>query len=311
VVARAPGGDLLLEGHGDGRRLRLSGLMDPLTRMRQVMAGEADLAQGEIGPAMLAWAARQPGLSVITAPGDSLTYLGLNLRDQRLADPRLRQALGLALDRERLARLLLTGHARPADGLLGPGHWAGGGEAVAARGDADTARRLFAELGISPTQRLALELSTSGNPERLRLAAALAAELAPYGVDLRIRSADWAAFYAAVRAGRFQLCLLQWVGLKLPDIHRHAFHSAAVPPAGANRGGVNDPALDALIEAAEAASPETAATAWRAVREHLRATRPFLPLWFEDATAVAGPRARDYTLGADGGLEGLAGLRWQ
>ncbi|HAZ60066.1 MAG TPA: peptide ABC transporter substrate-binding protein, partial [Gammaproteobacteria bacterium] len=184
--------------------------------------------------------------------------------------------------------------------------WAGGGEAVTPGGDADEARRLFAALGVTPDRPRTLELSTSGNPERLRLAAALAAELAPYGLEIRIRSADWAAFYAAVRAGRFQLCLLQWVGLKLPDIYRHALHSSAIPPAGANRGGVTDPRLDALIEAAETASPEAAPTAWRAVRAHLRDTLPFIPLWFEDATAVVGPRAHDYTLGADGSLDGLA-----
>jgi len=309
IVERVPGGDLLLERRHDGLRVWLRGLQDPLTRLRRIAAGEADIAQGEIGPAMLGWAARQPGLRVLSTPGDTLTYIGLNLRDHRLADPRLRRALALALDRERLAQRLHAGHARPADGLLGPGHWAGGGEATAPRGDAGEARRLFAVLGISPEHPLGLELSTSANPERLRLAAALAAELAPFGVELRIQSADWAAFYAAVRTGRFQTCLLQWVGLKLPDIYRHALHSDSLPPTGANRGGVADPDLDNLIETAEAASPAAAPAAWRAVREHLSATLPFLPLWFEDATAVTGPRVAHYPLGADGSLDGLAEIR--
>jgi peptide/nickel transport system substrate-binding protein len=309
LLNRVPGGDLLLERRSDGLRLWLRGLQDPLTRLRRIEAGEADIAQGELGPAILAWARGQPGLRVLATTGDSLSYLGLNLRDRALADPRLRTALHLALDRRRLAQRLLAGHARPADGLLGPGHWAGGGEAQAPEGDAARARALLTSLGISPAAPLRLTLATSANPERLRLAAALAAELAAFGIQFEIASSDWAAFYAAVRQGRFQACLMQWVGLKLPDIYRHAFHSASLPPTGANRGGVNDATLDALIEAAEAATEADAPAAWQAVGERVQKTLPQLPLWFEDATAVVGPRVRDYPLGADGSLDGLATVR--
>jgi peptide/nickel transport system substrate-binding protein len=79
-------------------------------------------------------------------------------------------------------------------------------------------------------------------------------EVAEVGVVLKIQSYDWGTFYADIKAGRFELYGLSWVGLQLPDIFRYAFHSASVPPTGANRGRYSSTEVDALIEAAEASS---------------------------------------------------------
>lgn len=56
----------------------------------------------------------------------------------------------------------------------------------------------------------------------------------------------------AAQAGGFQLFLLSWVGIRLPDIFRSAFHSASVPPAGANRGRYASGEADLLNEEARA-----------------------------------------------------------
>ena len=68
---------------------------------------------------------------------------------------------------------------------------------------------------------------------------------------MEIRSYDWGTFYADIKAGRFQVFSLSWVGLKMPDIFRYVFHSSSVPPNGANRGRFDNVEVDALIETAE------------------------------------------------------------
>src|SRR3546814_17412683 len=68
------------------------------------------------------------------------------------------------------------------------------------------------------------------------------------GIALEIRSLDWGTFFDDVKHGKFQLYGLTWVGLQTPEIYRLAFHSASVPPKGANRGRFNDGVTDRLLE---------------------------------------------------------------
>ena len=109
---------------------------------------------------------------------------------------------------------------------------------------------------------------------------------------------------ADIQAGRFQLYTLAWVGVTQPDILRSLYHSAAVPPAGLNRGHCGDATLDAAIEAAFAGLPD--AGALRAVQARVHADLPAIPLWNEDHVAVLGPRVAGYDLRPDGAWDALA-----
>jgi peptide/nickel transport system substrate-binding protein len=78
--------------------------------------------------------------------------------------------------------------------------------------------------------------TTSTDPFRLRLATIIQHQLSAAGFEVELRSYDWGTFYGDIRAGRFQMYSLMWVGIKLPEIFRYAFHSESRPPVGANRG---------------------------------------------------------------------------
>jgi len=90
----------------------------------------------------------------------------------------------------------------------------------------------------------------SFDPFRIRLATILQQQLAEAGIQVTVSSYDWGTFFGDIKAGRFQLYSLAWVGIKSPDIFRYAFHSDALPPAGANRGRFSDVQVDHLIDAA-------------------------------------------------------------
>ena len=105
---------------------------------RELRLGAINTALHSVVPEILAGLARQPQLRVRRSPGSSVAYLGLNLRDPRLAARRVREAVALAIDRERLVRFVLGGAARPATGLLAPEHWAYA--ALPARSRDDTVR---------------------------------------------------------------------------------------------------------------------------------------------------------------------------
>jgi peptide/nickel transport system substrate-binding protein len=166
---------------------------------------------------------------------------------------------------------------------------------------------LLREAGYGGQRRLRLSYKTSSDPFRLRLASVLQAQLAEVGNDLEIQSYDWGTFFADIKAGRFQLFGLTWVGVRLPDIFRYAFHSTSVPPDGANRGRYQNPTVDALIDAARSEPDLTRqALLYRQLQELLHRDLPYLPLWYEHQVLVMREGLTGYGLAPDGNYDGLA-----
>jgi peptide/nickel transport system substrate-binding protein len=96
------------------------------------------------------------------------------------------------------------------------------------------------------------------------------------------------------------------VGIKTPDIFRYAFHSASLPPEGANRGRLEDNEVDALIERAEqGATLEAQAEAYRQVQARLLELLPYLPLWYENQVCAVRDDIEGYRLAPDGNYDAL------
>jgi peptide/nickel transport system substrate-binding protein len=100
------------------------------------------------------------------------------------------------------------------------------------------------------------------------------------------------------------------VGLQLPDVFRYAFHSASVPPAGANRGRYASAAVDALIEAAERSeSLAGRAARYREIQAGLLADLAYAPLWYENQIVVRRARVIGYDTDASGSYDGLSRVK--
>ncbi len=112
------------------------------------------------------------------------------------------------------------------------------------------------------------------------------------GIELEIRSLDWGTFFDDIKHGQFQLYGLTWVGIKTPEIYRLAFHSASIPPKGANRGQLRDTVLNALIEQHD----------WKQVTARVHQELPYVPLWYEGQFVAMRKGLVDYQLESDGQL---------
>ena len=300
------GGSLTLERRADGQRVVFEPVRDPTMRVLKLLRGEIDLLQNDLPPELLGYLERQPGIHVQRRPGSNFAYLGFQLQDADTGRPLVRRAIALAIDRDAIIDYIFHGAARPAAALLPPEHWAGATQLAPITPDPQQARQLLRQAGYTPDRPLQLTYKTSSDPFRVRIASVIQQQLAAVGIDARIRSYDWGTFYGDIKAGRFQLYSLAWVGIKSPDIFRYAFHSDSVPPAGANRGRLSDPVVDRLIgQAGQADSLETQARIYRELQQRLLAQLPYVPLWYEDQYVATGPRIDGYTLAADGAYDAL------
>ncbi len=299
-------GRLRLQRNSDRQRVSFEQVNDPTMRVLKLLRGEIDLLQGDLPPELLAYLQQRSEIEVQRVAGNTFAYVGFQLQDPVCARPEVRRAIALGIDRRAIVRHLFHGAARQASALLPPEHWAGNPRLAVIEPDPERARALLARAGYGADNRLQLSYKTSSDPLRLRIATILQQQLARIGVDLRIQSYDWGTLFGDIKAGRFQLYGLAWVGIESPDIFRYAFHSHSVPPAGANRGRYTDTLSDALIDQARAA-PTSARQAdlYRRLQRRLLERLPYVPLWHEDQYAASSARVRGYQVAANGSYDGL------
>ncbi len=310
VLSWRQGGRLRLQRKADGQIVSFEPVQDPTMRVLKLLRGEIDLLQGDLPPELLGYLQRRPGIEVQRVTGNTFVYLGFQLQDPACARLDVRQAIALGIDRQAIIRHVFHGAARPASALLPPEHWAANAALPLIEADPARARALLARAGFGPDNPLQLSYKTSSDPLRLRIATIFQQQLARIGVDLRIQSYDWGTFFGDIKAGRFQLYSLAWVGIQSPDIFRYAFDSRSVPPAGANRGRYADALSDQLIRQAQAApTPARQAQLYRRVQRRLLERLPYVPLWYEDQYAALASHVRGYRVTADGAYDGLITAR--
>jgi peptide/nickel transport system substrate-binding protein len=291
------------EGYWDGlpqnNGLVLKIIPDETMRALELRKGTVDILIGAVSPDVAHRLARD-GMQVVHAPGVDYAYITMNVRDPVLSDRRVRHAIGHAVNRQAIVDYLRRGLAEPAVGILAPMAWAFEPDVHQFTYDPDRARRLLDEAGFPdpgggrPRLRLSLRTSTD---EFFRLqATVIQQDLRRVGIDLDVRSYEFATFYEDVLRGNFQMATMQWVGITDPDMLRRVFHSEQTPPVGFNRGYYRNPHVDRLIDLATTAESEEARLRYYSeVQKLVAEDAPYISLWHKTNIAVLRP--------------GLSGLR--
>lgn len=297
---------LRLQRLSDGQQVEFLRVPNPTVRVLKLLNGEIDLTQNDLLPELVDYLRATGNLQVATGAGINFAYLGFNMEDPVVGNLLVRRAIAHALDRQSIIKYVMGATARPASSILPPSHWAGNPQLESVPYAPETARALLAQAGYSDAHPAHITYKTSNDPFRVRLATVIQHQLRQVGFDVEIQSYDWGTFYGDIKAGRFQMYSLSWVGIKSPDIFYYALHSKSVPPEGANRGRFSDPEVDRLIEAAQVEPDrERMAALYRQLQALLLQRLPYVPLWYEDHYLVARRDVSGYTLAPDGNYDGL------
>jgi peptide/nickel transport system substrate-binding protein len=267
---------------------------DEIMRGLELKKGTVDVVVNDISPDTVERFRDEGSMQIAASSGTDYAYIGLNLRDGALADKRVRHAIGYAIDRTAIIKYLRRGLAQPAVSVVPPSSWAFAGSAFQFTHDPARARALLDEAGFpdpdgdGPRPRMQLSLKVSTNEFYRLQAAVIQQDLRNVGIDLDVRSYEFATLSKDVASGNFQLVTLQWVGISDPDMLRRVFHSKQMPPVGFNRGFYANPEVDRLIDEATAAADfETRRRLYQQVQHAVTEDAPYISLWYKTNVAVA------------------------
>ena len=257
-------------------------------------------------------------ISETRQPGMDLSYIGFNMRDPVVSDMRIRHAITHAIDREAIVKYLRRGLAAVAHGVLPPQVWAAEPDVQQFPFDPERAKALLDAAGYpdpdgdGPLPRLHLSLKVGNTEEVILQATVVQQDLRRVGIDLDVRSYEFATMFADVVSGNFQLSSLQWVGGALgdPDILRRVFHSAQVPPNGFNRGRYNNPEVDRLLDLASTSTDEAGRRRYYSEAQKLIAEdAPYIPLWHRTHAVIGQPYLTGLHINPAGNYESLRDVR--
>jgi len=189
------------------------------TAWAAMMRGEVDFLY-EVGHDAREFIENETSVKVFPFLRNYVYAVIFNSRTNKFTDPRIRQALSYAVNRQRIVSLAFKGHARPISGFAWPEHWA-----------YDTSA---ADHGYDPTRASALLNSsprkvTMGEqgrpaarlhfkclfPENLplweRIALLMQRDLAQIGVDMEVESVPISEFNNRLATGDFDTVLLELI----------------------------------------------------------------------------------------------------
>jgi peptide/nickel transport system substrate-binding protein len=231
-------------------------------------------------------------------------YLGMNLRDPRFADRRVRQAFAHAINKHEIIDGVRLGLAREATGPYKPGTWQYNPNVHQYPFDPAKARALLASAGWTATdsdgflvkngQRFKFDLLLAqGSDEGRKVSEIIQASLKDIGVQVEIRVIEWAALLKEyIKKRNFEAVILAWGITPDPDQY-DIWHSSKTSPDELNRIGYANPEVDELLEKGRSTCVEADRKKYYdRLQEVLADDQPIVFLYFRDGLPVVSSRVR-------------------
>ncbi len=231
-------------------------------------------------------------------PGLNSYYLGLNCTRPPLSDIRVRKAVNMAIDRQRILNTVFEKRGVPASGPIPPGLWKNNALSRMAAGysyDPKRAKELIREAGA---EGASIKIYITADPEVLDIVEVIQNYLAKVGIRAPIIQLDWSAFKHAVNEGEPDAFWLSWWA-DYPDPENFLFplfHSGSVGSAG-NRTRCLDPELDRLIETAQRTMDERQRyRLYRQAEDRVIQNAPWVFMWHRGDYYVIQPWVKDFKI---------------
>jgi peptide/nickel transport system substrate-binding protein len=234
-------------------------------------------------------------------PALSYTYLGYNLRDPKLSDKRVRQALTHAINKNAIIQGVLLGLGQPATGPYIPESWAFHPNVKEIDYNPEKAKALLADAGWMPDNDGLLKkegapfaftlLTNQGNAERAKAAEIIQQGLRQIGIQVEIRVLEWQTLlHQFIDKKQFEAVIMGWgVGLD-PDIYS-IWHSSKTREGEFNFISYQNPQVDELlVKGRQTCDQEERKKIYQEVHRLIAEDQPYTFLYYPMALPIVHKR---------------------
>ncbi len=228
----------------------------------------------------------------------SYTYLAYNLQDLKFTDRRVRQALTMGMDREAIVKVVLQGLGKVVDAPYNPRTFWYNPNVRKFPYNPKKAMELLKQAGWQDTdgdrildkdgKPFAFTIITNhGDDRRLNAATMIQSNLKRLGIDVEIRTLEWAALlHNFLYRRKFEACLIGW-GLDYDPNQIDKWNSRKTGPHDYNWMHYQNPEVDRLLELGVSTFDDRARKKYYdKFQEILSEDQPCTFLWVHDALPV-------------------------
>lgn len=230
--------------------------------------------------------------TLLRCPQLNTEYMGFLVDNKALkgeesvfADVRIRQALNLAVDREKLVRYLRNNIGTPALGGFVPAGMPGfsGTESYGFRYNPTLAKKLLADAGYPNAQGLPV-FTMFTTPNYLEVTEFLQAELAALNIKTKIEVNETATHRKIVANQGMPFFRATWLGdYPDPENYLALFYSPNFAPQGPNYTHFKSPTYDKLFtQALQTTNPTKKLKLYKTLDSIIVAQAPVMPLYYEN-----------------------------
>ena len=272
-------------------RFNFKVMSEASARLVALQTGEIDFCMAPAA-AELANIEADPNLKLYSGTGVTLQYLALNLKNEKWADKRLRQAVAYAINRDDVIVVAAEGNGTPAYTVL-PSTCFGyvGDDVNPYTYDKDKANALLKEAGQEGYE-VNIQAYTS---VKVLQAQALQANLNAAGFNASVEQIEYIALYQQMKAATHDAVLWNWAGGSLcPDnVFRPMFHSNG----GSNRSKTDDETVNNLIDTAmPTIGDANREPIYKELQENLMSNAGLIPLYFDNVYVACKASVQGFVL---------------
>jgi ABC-type transport system substrate-binding protein len=301
------------EGAPKVSKLRLKTVTDANSLQAELQTGGVDIAPNpsNLPPDSVKALGASPNLKVEQTDGSNIQYLVFNTaqtvldKPNPLSNAKVRQAIGYAIDRDKIVSELLFNQAKTASSIVPEQSWAYT-PGTQYHYDPNKAKQLLQEAGYKG-EAIVFKYS-SGNSYVNQYAQVIQSSLADVGLNIQIETLEVNTIRTQLAQGQFQMYTGIWIGGNQDPIFlRDLFDSSKIPGvSGAsccNRSRYNNQDVDRTVRQAidiAATDRDKAKQLYRQTWQIVSDDVPLLPLWYPANIVIANKRIGNIKISPSG-----------
>lgn len=238
-------GEYWNEGNKTVEKAVFKTIEDATGRATALRNGEVDMIL-DVTEQEIAVMKSSPDVTIESVAGTFWEYLGMNCENEYLSNPRVREAIAYAIDRDMINKAVKLGNATVlTDANIPQTHAAYVGNNKFAVRDVEKAKSLLEEAGYKEGD-ISLTIKAGSDWQyQVDAAQMIKQQLAEAGINVEVSAMETGLFFDDLNNGRFDMSVVGWSGFV--DVDEYVYNLFKTGGAY-NQQSYSNPELDKLLE---------------------------------------------------------------